>query len=183
MHFRSSVRGEQVPEQRAPCRRNFPTVPARAGQPAERTRGTAKRRPGSSPPPTPNTHPRTLRQTCSSHAHMCTCTPQALATFGTDIAIAFSGAEDVALIEYAHLTGRPYRVFRCAGLRCRAAQQRELRGEARSRARGIAVARVRPPARARGACCPASQARPCTALLRPPWTTSQPLPLPRPPPL
>lgn len=42
---------------------------------------------------------------------------QALATFGTDIAIAFSGAEDVALIEYAHLTGRPYRVFRCGGLR------------------------------------------------------------------
>lgn len=37
---------------------------------------------------------------------------QALATFGSDIAIAFSGAEDVALIEYAHLTGRPYRVFR-----------------------------------------------------------------------
>ncbi|KAL4527232.1 hypothetical protein Ndes2526B_g09062 [Nannochloris sp. 'desiccata'] len=35
----------------------------------------------------------------------------ALATFGTDIGIAFSGAEDVALIEYAHLTGRPYRVF------------------------------------------------------------------------
>lgn len=35
----------------------------------------------------------------------------ALATFGNDIAIAFSGAEDVALIEYAHLTGRPYRVF------------------------------------------------------------------------
>lgn len=35
----------------------------------------------------------------------------ALATFGTDVAIAFSGAEDVALIEYAHLTGRPYRVF------------------------------------------------------------------------
>jgi hypothetical protein len=38
--------------------------------------------------------------------------PQALATFGSDIGIAFSGAEDVALIEYAHLTGRPYRVFR-----------------------------------------------------------------------
>lgn len=37
---------------------------------------------------------------------------QALKTFGTEIAIAFSGAEDVALIEYAHLTGRPYRVFR-----------------------------------------------------------------------
>ena len=41
---------------------------------------------------------------------------QALATFGNDIAIAFSGAEDVALIEYAHLTGRPYRVFRWAAL-------------------------------------------------------------------
>eukprot|EP00878_Enallax_costatus_P046485 GHUV01056526.1.p1 GENE.GHUV01056526.1~~GHUV01056526.1.p1 ORF type:complete len:123 (-),score=27.01 GHUV01056526.1:67-435(-) len=36
----------------------------------------------------------------------------ALKTFGTEIGIAFSGAEDVALIEYAHLTGRPYRVFR-----------------------------------------------------------------------
>ena len=35
----------------------------------------------------------------------------ALATFGSEIAIAFSGAEDVALIEYAHLTGRKYRVF------------------------------------------------------------------------
>ena len=35
----------------------------------------------------------------------------ALATFGTEVAIAFSGAEDVALIEYAHLTGRDYRVF------------------------------------------------------------------------
>lgn len=35
----------------------------------------------------------------------------ALATFGNEIAIAFSGAEDVALIEYAHLTGRKYRVF------------------------------------------------------------------------
>lgn len=31
---------------------------------------------------------------------------------GDDIGIAFSGAEDVALVEYAHLTGRPYRVFR-----------------------------------------------------------------------
>ncbi len=37
---------------------------------------------------------------------------QALATFGDEIAIAFSGAEDVAVIEYAHLTGRPFRVFR-----------------------------------------------------------------------
>ncbi|XP_027331885.1 5'-adenylylsulfate reductase 3, chloroplastic-like [Abrus precatorius] len=36
---------------------------------------------------------------------------RALENFGNDIAIAFSGAEDVALIEYAHLTGRPYRVF------------------------------------------------------------------------
>lgn len=37
---------------------------------------------------------------------------QALEAFGDDIAIAFSGAEDVALVEYAHLTGRPFRVFR-----------------------------------------------------------------------
>lgn len=36
---------------------------------------------------------------------------KALAIFGNDIAIAFSGAEDVALIEYAKLTGRPFRVF------------------------------------------------------------------------
>ncbi|EOA20576.1 hypothetical protein CARUB_v10000887mg [Capsella rubella] len=36
---------------------------------------------------------------------------KALEKYGTDIAIAFSGAEDVALIEYAHLTGRPFRVF------------------------------------------------------------------------
>jgi adenylyl-sulfate reductase (glutathione) len=36
---------------------------------------------------------------------------KALEIFGDDIAIAFSGAEDVALIEYAHLTGRPFRVF------------------------------------------------------------------------
>ncbi|CAM6084185.1 unnamed protein product [Calypogeia fissa] len=36
---------------------------------------------------------------------------RALQTFGNDIAIAFSGAEDVALIEYAHLTGLPFRVF------------------------------------------------------------------------
>ncbi|KAJ8761830.1 hypothetical protein K2173_004679 [Erythroxylum novogranatense] len=35
----------------------------------------------------------------------------ALEKFGNDIAIAFSGAEDVALIEYAKLTGRPFRVF------------------------------------------------------------------------
>nr|CAB65911.1 adenosine 5'-phosphosulphate reductase [Lemna minor] len=36
---------------------------------------------------------------------------KALEMFGNDIAIAFSGAEDVALIEYARLTGRPFRVF------------------------------------------------------------------------
>ncbi|XP_010529442.1 PREDICTED: 5'-adenylylsulfate reductase 1, chloroplastic-like [Tarenaya hassleriana] len=36
---------------------------------------------------------------------------QALKKFGDDIAIAFSGAEDVALLEYARLTGRPFRVF------------------------------------------------------------------------
>ncbi|KAK4755077.1 hypothetical protein SAY87_008834 [Trapa incisa] len=36
---------------------------------------------------------------------------RALEKFGDDIAIAFSGAEDVALIEYARLTGRPFRVF------------------------------------------------------------------------
>ncbi|KAH6795917.1 hypothetical protein C2S51_036903 [Perilla frutescens var. frutescens] len=36
---------------------------------------------------------------------------KALEKFGNEIAIAFSGAEDVALIEYAHLTGRPFRVF------------------------------------------------------------------------
>ncbi|XP_074307493.1 5'-adenylylsulfate reductase 1, chloroplastic-like [Silene latifolia] len=36
---------------------------------------------------------------------------KALAKFGNEIAIAFSGAEDVALIEYAKLTGRPFRVF------------------------------------------------------------------------
>jgi adenylyl-sulfate reductase (glutathione) len=36
---------------------------------------------------------------------------KALELYGDDIAIAFSGAEDVALIEYAKLTGRPFRVF------------------------------------------------------------------------
>jgi adenylyl-sulfate reductase (glutathione) len=35
----------------------------------------------------------------------------ALSYFGEEVAIAFSGAEDVALIEYAHLTGRKFRVF------------------------------------------------------------------------
>ncbi|KAL1169968.1 hypothetical protein V6Z11_A05G181900 [Gossypium hirsutum] len=36
---------------------------------------------------------------------------KALENLETTIAIAFSGAEDVALIEYAKLTGRPFRVF------------------------------------------------------------------------
>ncbi|KAH9803803.1 5'-adenylylsulfate reductase 1 [Citrus sinensis] len=36
---------------------------------------------------------------------------KAFQKFGNDIAIAFSGAEDVVLIEYAKLTGRPFRVF------------------------------------------------------------------------
>ncbi|KAH0884163.1 hypothetical protein HID58_060259 [Brassica napus] len=36
---------------------------------------------------------------------------KALQKFRSNIAIAFSGAEDVALIEYARLTGRPFRVF------------------------------------------------------------------------
>ncbi|KAK4534036.1 hypothetical protein CDCA_CDCA01G0061 [Cyanidium caldarium] len=35
----------------------------------------------------------------------------ALARYGTDCAIAFSGAEDVLVIEYAARTGRPFRVF------------------------------------------------------------------------
>jgi adenylyl-sulfate reductase (glutathione) len=34
-----------------------------------------------------------------------------LAEFGADCAIAFSGAEDVLVLEYARLTGRPFRVF------------------------------------------------------------------------
>ena len=36
---------------------------------------------------------------------------QALDMYGDDLAIAFSGAEDVALIQYAHLTGKPFRLF------------------------------------------------------------------------
>mmetsp|Transcript_9848 Transcript_9848/g.30052 ORF Transcript_9848/g.30052 Transcript_9848/m.30052 type:complete len:393 (+) Transcript_9848:219-1397(+) len=36
---------------------------------------------------------------------------RALTDFGDDVAIAFSGAEDVVLIEYASRTGRPFRVF------------------------------------------------------------------------
>ena len=36
---------------------------------------------------------------------------RALADYGADIAISFSGAEDVLLIEYAKQSGRPFRVF------------------------------------------------------------------------
>jgi adenylyl-sulfate reductase (glutathione) len=36
---------------------------------------------------------------------------RALELFGDDIAIAFSGAEDVLLLEYARQSGRPFRVF------------------------------------------------------------------------
>lgn len=36
---------------------------------------------------------------------------RALEDFGDDIAISFSGAEDVLLIEYAHQSGLPFRVF------------------------------------------------------------------------
>ena len=36
---------------------------------------------------------------------------RALEIFGDTLAIALSGAEDVALIQYASLTGRPFRVF------------------------------------------------------------------------
>ncbi|KAG0479344.1 hypothetical protein HPP92_009925 [Vanilla planifolia] len=45
------------------------------------------------------------------HASPLAIMDRALEMFGGDIAIAFSGAEDVALIEYARLTGRPFRVF------------------------------------------------------------------------
>ncbi len=34
-----------------------------------------------------------------------------LEAFGDEVAISFSGAEDVLLIEYAHQSGRPFRVF------------------------------------------------------------------------
>ena len=36
---------------------------------------------------------------------------QALEMYGDDLAIAFSGAEDVALIQYASMTGKKFRVF------------------------------------------------------------------------
>lgn len=36
---------------------------------------------------------------------------RALTDFGDQVAIAFSGAEDVVLVEYAHRTRKPFRVF------------------------------------------------------------------------
>ncbi len=36
---------------------------------------------------------------------------RALEVFGADVAISFSGAEDVLLVEYAQQSGRPFRVF------------------------------------------------------------------------
>jgi thioredoxin-independent 5'-adenylylsulfate reductase len=44
-------------------------------------------------------------------AHPQTVITRALELFGDDIAIAFSGAEDVLLVEYAHQSGKPFRVF------------------------------------------------------------------------
>lgn len=49
--------------------------------------------------------------TSLEHAHPRQIIEQALELFGSEIAISFSGAEDVLLIEYAHQTGRPFRVF------------------------------------------------------------------------
>ncbi|MBA2481895.1 MAG: phosphoadenylyl-sulfate reductase [Planctomycetes bacterium] len=48
--------------------------------------------------------------------HLATSNPveiigSALAQFGPDCAISFSGAEDVVLLEYARQTGKPFRVF------------------------------------------------------------------------
>ncbi|PNH03321.1 5'-adenylylsulfate reductase 1, chloroplastic [Tetrabaena socialis] len=61
----------------------------------------------------------------------------ALKTLGGDIGIAFSGAEDVALIEYAHLTGRPYRVF--SGPSWMLARMSEAHGNADPQHKGKAV--------------------------------------------
>jgi len=50
-----------------------------------------------------------------AQAHPQAIVARALERFGDDVAIAFSGAEDVLLVEYAHQarqrTGRPFRVF------------------------------------------------------------------------
>jgi adenylyl-sulfate reductase (glutathione) len=44
-------------------------------------------------------------------AHAMQIVDRALAEFGEDVAISFSGAEDVLLVEYAKESGRPFRVF------------------------------------------------------------------------
>jgi adenylyl-sulfate reductase (glutathione) len=46
-----------------------------------------------------------------SHAQPTDIIKHALQTYGRDVAISFSGAEDVLLIEYAAQTGLPFRVF------------------------------------------------------------------------
>lgn len=69
---------------------------------------------------------------------------QALATFGDEVAIAWSGAEDVALVEYAHLTGRPYRVFRYASSNQEPAQIKHHNFQQVSGVRGIAGAVIAP---------------------------------------
>lgn len=85
----------------------------------------------------------------AAHAHH-----QALATFGTDIGIAFSGAEDVALVEYAHLTGRPYRVFRCALLLCSRKRSWRRTSRASSCGRGRPCRCWLDPETRRCPCCP-----------------------------
>ncbi|KAH0448032.1 hypothetical protein IEQ34_021832 [Dendrobium chrysotoxum] len=45
------------------------------------------------------------------HASLLAIIDRALEMFGNDILLSFIRAEDVALIEYAHLTGRPFGVF------------------------------------------------------------------------
>ena len=42
---------------------------------------------------------------------------RALELYGDEIALSFSGAEDVLLIEYAHQIGAPFRIFTSAGPR------------------------------------------------------------------
>lgn len=69
---------------------------------------------------------------------------QALATFGDEVAIAWSGAEDVALVEYAHLTGRPYRVFRYASSDQEPAQIHIGDSDEFSGVRGLAAAVIAP---------------------------------------
>ena len=53
-----------------------------------------------------------VRHACWTGLALTRYVSQALSKFEGDVAIAFSGAEDVALVEYAYLTGRPFRIFR-----------------------------------------------------------------------